>query len=76
MSAAYPFTAVVGLDDTHLDFRIVVSVEPGQVRCVTVVRRHNALGRVYFAVVGPFHRRLVPSLLTRAAQRRWMPADR
>ena len=33
---------------------------------VTVVQRHNAVGRAYFAVVGPFHRRIVPALLRRA----------
>ena len=68
-----PQLAVVGLDDAHLDFRIVVSLERGRVRCVTVVRRHNTLGHAYFAVVRPFHRRLVPYLLARAAQRRWTP---
>lgn len=66
-----PQLAVVGLDDSHLDFRILVRLDGRRVRCVTVVRRHNALGRAYFAVVRPFHRRLVPYLLARAAQRRW-----
>jgi hypothetical protein len=66
-----PHFAVVGLDDAHLDFRILVSVDRRSVRCVTVVRRHNALGRAYFAVVRPFHRRLVPHLLARAAHRGW-----
>jgi hypothetical protein len=68
-----PKLAVVGLDDAHLDFRIVISLERGRVRCVTVVRRHNTLGHAYFAMVRPFHRRLVPYLLARAAQRRWTP---
>ena len=44
-----------------------------RVRCITAVRRHNALGCAYFAAVRPFHRRLVPYLLTRAAQREWTP---
>ena len=64
-----PRLAVVGLDDAHLDFRILVSLERRRVRCVTAVRRHNGLGRAYFAVVRPFHQRLVPYLLVRAAQR-------
>lgn len=66
-----PQLAVLGLDDVHLDFRILVSRDHRRVRCVTVVRRHNALGRAYFAVVRPFHRRLVPHLLARAARRGW-----
>lgn len=66
-----PSLAVLGLDDAHLDFRIIVSLEHRRVRCITVVRRHNALGRGYFAVVRPFHRRLVPHLLVRAERRGW-----
>jgi hypothetical protein len=66
-----PHFAVVGLDDSHLDFRILVSLERGRVRCATLVRRHNALGRAYFAVVRPFHQRLVPFLLLRAQRRGW-----
>lgn len=69
-----PQLVVLGLDDVHLDFRILVSLDHRRVRCVTVVRRHNALGRAYFAVVRPFHRRLVPYLLARAARRGW-PTD-
>lgn len=66
-----PQLAVFGVDDSHLDFRILVSVDHRRVRCVTVVRRHNALGRAYFAVVRPVHERLVPYLLARAARRGW-----
>lgn len=66
-----PQLVAVGLDDGHLDFRVLVSLEHRRVRCVTVVRRHNALGRCYFAVVRPFHRRLVPHLLLRAERRGW-----
>ena len=36
---------------------------------MTVVRRHNIAGRAYFALVRPFHRRVVPALLRRAAAR-------
>jgi len=69
-----PTLTVVGLDDAHLDFRILVSLQGRRVRCVTAVRRHNKLGQIYFAVVRPFHQRLVPYLLARAAQRGWTPA--
>jgi hypothetical protein len=63
--------AVLGLDDQHLDFRVLVSVAAGRVRCTTAVRRHNALGYAYFAVVHPFHRLAVPQLLARAARQGW-----
>ena len=68
---ATPELAVVGLDDEHLDFRVLTELTGAGVRCTTVVRRHNALGHAYFGVVAPFHRRLVPRLLARAAERGW-----
>ena len=61
---------VLGLDDRHLDVRVLVDVLPDEVRCTTAVRR-RPLGRAYFAVVGPFHRRIVPGMLERAARRGW-----
>jgi hypothetical protein len=67
-----PELAVLGLDDRHLDFRILVAVEEGRVCCTTAVRRHNVLGRGYFAVVGPCHRLIVPRLLARSARRGWV----
>lgn len=69
-----PQLAVLGLDDLHLDFRILVSVDHRRVRCVTVIRRHNFLGYAYFAVVRPFHRLLVKYLLARTARRGWTTA--
>ncbi len=73
---ASPFTVlasdgdivVVGADDEHLDFRAVLRVVGDDLQCATVVHRHNAVGRAYFALVKPFHRRVVPALLRRAAR--------
>lgn len=64
---------VLGFDDRHLDFRVLVDVRRGQVRCTTVVRRHNVLGHAYFAIVGPFHRLIMPGLLARATRGGWRP---
>lgn len=54
---------VAGLDDKHLDFRIVVSIDDhadGQaVKLATVIKRHNALGRSYLMAVLPFHRAII-----------------
>ncbi len=62
-----PERTVLGFDDAHLNFRIVVDVRGsggGQVVGVsTLVRRKNLLGRLYMLVVGPFHRRIVPVML-------------
>jgi hypothetical protein len=68
---------VVGEDDTHLDFRASVLVRPradgsgDELVLTTVVHCHNALGRIYLALITPFHRLIVRSMLRRAAQREW-----
>jgi len=62
-----PDRLVAGLNDKHLDFRIVVDVATsGQrqdVTATTLVRTHNLLGRVYLATIMPFHRLIVRALL-------------
>ena len=62
---------VLGLDDRHLDFRVLVDVRSGRVRCTTAVRRHGWSGRAYFGVVAPFHRRVIPHLLARSERHGW-----
>jgi len=58
---------VAGFDDRHLDFRVVVDVARGQrVVATTVVKTHNLLGRIYLALVLPFHRLIVRNMLQRA----------
>ncbi len=58
---------VVGFDDKHLDFRVVVDAAPAGigrfVTATTLVRTHNLLGRAYLAAVLPFHRVIVRSML-------------
>lgn len=62
-----PDRLVAGFNDRHLDFRVVVDVTaPGGVRRVTattLVKTHNRLGRIYLAIIMPFHRLIVPALL-------------
>lgn len=67
-----PGQVVLGLDDRHLDFRIVIDVEPiandqRRVTATTLVKRNSALGYAYLAAVMPFHKRIVPILLARVA---------
>lgn len=59
---------IVGFNDGHLDFRLIIRVEPAQpgfnrVSIATLVDRHNALGRAYIAVVTPFHKVIVRRML-------------
>jgi len=61
---------VLGLDDRHLDFRLLVEVKElgegrQEVSASTLVAPHNRLGRVYLAIVMPFHRAIVPAMLAR-----------
>ena len=66
-----PERLVAGFNDNHLDFRVVVDVATAgagqQVTATTLVRTHNWLGRTYLAVILPFHRLIVSSMLRRAA---------
>ncbi len=66
-----PARLVAGLDDSHLDFRVVVDVAtsgPGQqVTATTLVLTHNRLGSTYLAIILPFHRLIVRSMLRQVA---------
>lgn len=69
--AKSPTQVVLGFDDKHLDFRIVVDlIELGQGRqeiaATTLVKTHNFLGRAYLAAVMPFHKLIVPVFLAKA----------
>jgi hypothetical protein len=62
---------VLGINDRHLDFRLVVEVaEIGgrrRVTATTIVKTHNLLGRTYLATIMPFHRLMARTLLDGAA---------
>ncbi|MCZ4289694.1 DUF2867 domain-containing protein [Hoeflea alexandrii] len=67
-----PTQYVLGFDDRHLDFRIVVETqalpETGTaVRMMTLVKRHNLLGRAYLAAIMPFHKLIVATTLSRVS---------
>ncbi len=58
-----PDQVVLGFDDWHLDFRIVVEVAGGFAIVTTVVRWHNAWGRAYLAAIMPFHRAIAARMI-------------
>jgi hypothetical protein len=66
-----PGRLVAGLDDAHLDFRLVIDVagtgSERRVTATTLVLTHNFLGRAYLAIILPFHRLIVPSMLRMVA---------
>ena len=65
---------VLGFDDRHLDFRIVIDVRQdrpcGQTLSVmTLVHRNNLFGRLYLAAVLPFHKLIVRTMLADIGKR-------
>ncbi len=64
---------IAGGNDKHLDFRVSVLRlrENGAARVVvtTVVRTHNLFGRVYLAIITPFHKFGLKHLLSMAVAR-------
>jgi hypothetical protein len=58
-----PDEVVLGFDDKHLDFRVVVTVAGGFATLTTVVRWHNAWGSAYLAAIMPFHRLIAARML-------------
>jgi hypothetical protein len=60
---------VAGFNDRHLDFRVVVDIAPSgtgqEITATTLVKTHNRLGRIYLAIVLPFHRPIVRNMLQR-----------
>lgn len=58
-----PDQVVLGFDDRHLDFRIVVEIGGGFATVTTIVRWHNAWGRAYLAAILPFHRAIAARMI-------------
>jgi hypothetical protein len=61
---------VMGLDDNHLDFRfsLLLQTEADRQHAIatTTVRFRNGWGRLYFAIVKPFHKLIIPVMLRAA----------
>ncbi|SDT31559.1 DUF2867 domain-containing protein [Bradyrhizobium canariense] len=66
-----PERLVAGFNDKHLDFRVVIDVATSgssqQVTATTLVLTHNWFGRIYLAIIRPFHRVIVPAMLRQVA---------
>jgi hypothetical protein len=68
--AEEPNRVLLGMNDKHLDFRLLVDVVNQNngsqiITASTVVKTHNALGRAYLAIVKPFHKVIVPAMMRR-----------
>lgn len=64
---------ISGLDDSHLNFRALMKIEPeadgSRITLTTAVATHNALGRTYLAIITPFHKLIVRSMVKQMAER-------
>lgn len=62
-----PERLIVGFDDYHLDFRVVVDVAGDaadrRVTLTTLVRTNNLLGRAYLTLIVPFHKLVARSMM-------------
>ncbi len=71
--SATPERIVLGFEDKHLDFRVVVDVAPAEggstVTATTLVRLNNRFGRVYLTAIMPFHKAIVRTMLKGMAVR-------
>lgn len=59
---------IAGFDDKHLDFRVSVFSDAGQVSLATWVHPHNIGGRLYLKAILPFHILIVRNALARVAR--------
>jgi hypothetical protein len=57
---------ILGLDDSHLDFRISVLRQEDMLYFATWVRTKNRFGRLYLRLIMPFHIQIVRNALSRA----------
>ncbi len=59
---------IAGFDDRHLNFRVSVISRSGRVSLATWVRPHNLAGRLYLAVIMPFHIAIARDAVGRVAR--------
>ena len=64
---------ITELKDRHLDFRFSIMIRGNEgktkVFLSTIVKINNFLGRVYFFLIKPFHRFIVPNILKRLSKK-------
>ncbi|MGR3714733.1 MAG: DUF2867 domain-containing protein [Shimia sp.] len=65
---------IAGFNDRHLNFRISVMRDGGDILLATWVHRHNFLGHAYLATIMPFHIAIARDALRRAASSGQMAA--
>ena len=54
---------IAGEKDRHLDFIVSVLRQEDRVTVSTLVKYHNFFGKVYMALISPFHKRIVKHIM-------------
>lgn len=60
---------ILGLDDSHLNFRAIINKiasDSYNIKVTTLVEYNNLKGKIYMAVVKPFHRLVLMSMVKKA----------
>jgi hypothetical protein len=64
---------IIGADDKHLDVRVsllrTVHDDNPFLTVSTFVRLNNFLGKIYFAIIKPFHRIIVPATIKKSMRK-------
>ncbi|MCK0097375.1 DUF2867 domain-containing protein [Yoonia sp. F2084L] len=63
-----PQELIAGFDDKHLNFRVSVLSDDGNISLATWVAPHNIGGRIYLAAIMPFHIAIARNALARVAR--------
>jgi len=59
---------ILGEDDFHLDFRMSLQIDENEVlHLTTAIKFNNVLGKMYLAIIKPFHKLIVKSFLKKMA---------
>lgn len=64
-----PNEVILGADDEHLDFRVSIydsRENQYNIKVTTLVKFNNRFGKIYMALIAPFHRMVVKSMVNKA----------
>ena len=63
---------IIELNDKHLDFRFAIFIRnekyKTKIYLTTIVKINNLLGKIYFFLITPFHRLIIPIILKKVSK--------
>jgi hypothetical protein len=64
---------ILGADDSHLNFRAIVTNEKTDlynIKVITLVEYNNLRGKIYMGIIKPFHRQIVKRMVKNAFRKK------